>query len=198
MRWHSTLSWRIGSVTGLSHYLSQWWHNTLTHLCVTRPQHVYVIFVISGFSLSTKPVKLLLIVPSQPVNKVLQKDVDQTLCYNDVIMTTMATPITSLTIVYSPFIQGADQRKHQSSASLALCGEFTGDRWIPRTNGQYRGKCFHLMTSSCGTVKYIYQMNALVDIFWAKLYPLTRYTILTHFALIDMLNVKNALSKGRS
>ena len=30
-----------------------------------------------------------------------------------------------------------------------LCGEFTGDRWIPRTNGQLRGKCFHLMTSSC-------------------------------------------------
>ena len=27
-------------------------------------------------------------------------------------------------------------------------GEFTGDRWIPRTNGQQRGKCFHLMTSS--------------------------------------------------
>ena len=30
-----------------------------------------------------------------------------------------------------------------------LCREFTGDRWIPRTNGQERGKCFHLMTSSC-------------------------------------------------
>ena len=29
-----------------------------------------------------------------------------------------------------------------------LCGEFTGDRWIPRTNGQLRGKCIHLMTSS--------------------------------------------------
>ena len=29
-----------------------------------------------------------------------------------------------------------------------LCGEFTGDRWIPRTNGQWRGKCFHLMSSS--------------------------------------------------
>ena len=24
------------------------------------------------------------------------------------------------------------------------------DRWIPRTKGQLRGKCFHLMTSSCG------------------------------------------------
>ena len=30
-----------------------------------------------------------------------------------------------------------------------LCGEFTGPRWIPRTNGQERGKCLHLMTSSC-------------------------------------------------
>ena len=29
-----------------------------------------------------------------------------------------------------------------------LCGEFTGDRWIPRTSGQLRGKFFHLMTSS--------------------------------------------------
>ena len=29
-----------------------------------------------------------------------------------------------------------------------LCGEFTGDRWIPRTTSQWRGKCFHLMTSS--------------------------------------------------
>ena len=29
-----------------------------------------------------------------------------------------------------------------------LWGEFTGNRWIPRTKGQYREKCFHLMTSS--------------------------------------------------
>ena len=29
-----------------------------------------------------------------------------------------------------------------------LCGEFTGDRWIPRMKGQWRVKCFHLMTSS--------------------------------------------------
>ena len=30
-----------------------------------------------------------------------------------------------------------------------LCGEFTIDRWIPRTKGQLHGKYFHLMTSSC-------------------------------------------------
>ena len=30
-----------------------------------------------------------------------------------------------------------------------LWGESTGDRWIPLTKGQQRGKCFLLMTSSC-------------------------------------------------
>ena len=40
--------------------------------------------------------------------------------YIDVIMTTMASQITSLTIVYSTVYSDADQRKHQSSASLAF------------------------------------------------------------------------------
>ena len=39
---------------------------------------------------------------------------------SDVIMVVMASQITSLTIVYSTVYSGADQRKHQSSASLAL------------------------------------------------------------------------------
>ena len=40
--------------------------------------------------------------------------------YADVIMTKMASQITSLTIVYSTVYSGADQSKHQSSASLAF------------------------------------------------------------------------------
>ena len=40
--------------------------------------------------------------------------------YNDVIISTMASPITSLTDVYSTIHSGTDERKHQSSASLAL------------------------------------------------------------------------------
>ena len=40
--------------------------------------------------------------------------------YNDVIMGAIASQITSLTIVYSIVYSGADQRKHQSSASLAF------------------------------------------------------------------------------
>ena len=39
--------------------------------------------------------------------------------YIDVIMSSTASQITSLTIVYSNVYSGADQRKHQSSASLA-------------------------------------------------------------------------------
>ena len=44
-----------------------------------------------------------------------------TIHYNDVIMTTIASQITSLTVVYSTVYSDADQRKHQSSVSLALC-----------------------------------------------------------------------------
>ena len=40
--------------------------------------------------------------------------------YNDVIMGAMASQITSLTIVYSTVYSVEDQRKHQSSASLAF------------------------------------------------------------------------------
>ena len=54
--------------------------------------------------------------------------------YSDVIMDTIASQIISFTIFYSTVYSGTDQRKHQSSASLAFVREFTGDRWIPRTN----------------------------------------------------------------
>ena len=72
--------------------------------------------------------------------------------YGDVIMGVLASQITSLTIVYSNVYSGADQRKHQSSASLAF---FV--RGIPRrpVNSPHKwpvtGKCFHLMTSSWKT-----------------------------------------------
>ena len=69
--------------------------------------------------------------------------------YIDVIMTTVASQITSLTVVYSTVYSDVDQRKHQRSASLAFVWGIHRDRWIPRTKGQLRGKCFHLMTSSC-------------------------------------------------
>ena len=56
--------------------------------------------------------------------------------YNDVIMSAMASQMTSLTIVYSTVYSGADQRKHQSSMSLAFVRGIYRGRWIPRTKGQ--------------------------------------------------------------
>ena len=61
-------------------------------------------------------------------------------------MGAMASQIISLTIVYSTVYSSADQRKHQSSASLAFVRGIR--RWFPRTNGQLGGKCYHLMMSS--------------------------------------------------
>ena len=48
-----------------------------------------------------------------------------------------------------PFIQTQIKENIKAPRHWPLCGEFTGDRWIPSTNGQQRGKCFYLMTSSC-------------------------------------------------
>ena len=69
--------------------------------------------------------------------------------YADVIMIEMASQITSLAIVYSIVYSDADQRKHQSSASLAFVrGNHRGPVNSPRKWPVTR-KCFHLMTSSC-------------------------------------------------
>ena len=54
--------------------------------------------------------------------------------YNGVITGAMESQITSLMIIYLTVYSGTDQRKHLRH--WLLWGEFTGDRWIPRTNGQ--------------------------------------------------------------
>ena len=47
------------------------------------------------------------------------------------------------------FVQAQIKRNIKAPRHWPLWGESTGDRWIPRTKGQLRGKYFHLMTSSC-------------------------------------------------
>ena len=60
--------------------------------------------------------------------------------YSDVIMSVMGSQITDVSIVCLTVCSGADQRKHQSSASLAFVGESTDDPWILLTKGQLRSK----------------------------------------------------------
>ena len=83
--------------------------------------------------------------------------------YNDIIMTTMASQITSLTVVYSTVHSDAYQRKHQSSASLAFVWGIHRDRWIPSTKGQVRRKCFHLMKSSWVSSR---EFNVFIILIW--------------------------------
>ena len=85
---------------------------------------------------------------SLPVNMCSNVSVPGRRHCGDVIMGAIASQITSLTIVYSTVIQAQIKENIKALRHWPLCGEFTGDQWIPRTNGQLRGKCFHLMTSS--------------------------------------------------
>ena len=72
----------------------------------------------------------------------VKQDNNSTICqhnrqithYSDVIMSVMASQITGLTIAYRTVYLGADQRKHQSPASLAFMRGF--HRWILLTKGQ--------------------------------------------------------------
>ena len=68
--------------------------------------------------------------------------------YCDVTMGAMASQITSLTIVYPTVHLGANQRKHQRSASLAFVWGI--HRWPANSPHKWpvTRKCFHLMTSS--------------------------------------------------
>ena len=51
--------------------------------------------------------------------------------YDDIIMTTVSSQITSLAVVYSIVYSGADERKHQTPRHWPLCGEFTGTGEFP-------------------------------------------------------------------
>ena len=55
--------------------------------------------------------------------------------HNEVIMSAMVSQITSLTVVYSTVHSGSDQRKHQSSASLAFVWGI--HRWL--VNSPHKG-----------------------------------------------------------
>ena len=84
--------------------------------------------------------------------------------YNDVIMGAIASQITSLTIVYSTVYSDADQRNHQSSASLAFV------RGIHRgpVNSPHKWpvtlKCFHLMMSSCFVVRITNWIKIIINV----------------------------------
>ena len=77
-------------------------------------------------------------------------------------MGSIASQITSLTSLKS--LSRLFGRRSKKTSKLRVTG-ISGDRWIPRTNGQLRGKCFHLMTSSCSWMSHC---HANFDYWWLR------------------------------
>ena len=61
---------------------------------------------------------------------------DVTFHYDDVIMGARRLKSPAKRLLTQPFIQTQIKENIKAPRHGPLCGEFTGDRWIPRTNGQ--------------------------------------------------------------
>ena len=101
--------------------------------------------------------------------------------YSDFTMSTMASQIISLKIVYSTVYSGADQRKHQSFASLVFVREFTGDRWIRRTKGLVTRKMFPFDDVIMNVVNSANFISWLGDVDWE--YVILRHSLSLRFSL---------------
>ena len=95
-------------------------------------------------------------------------------------MGTVASQITSFTIVYTTVYSDADQSKHQSSASLAFVWEIHRGPVNSPHKWPVTRKCFHLMTSSCQVTK----INWLVAL-WGQ----TSMLSTIHFPLDTIVNL---------
>ena len=74
------------------------------------------------------------------------------------------------------------RRRSKKTSKLRVTGLCVGDRWTPRTKGQLRGKCFHLMTSSCEGLLY------LLKSFWT---PESRMCMIVWLKGLLKLTAKN-------
>ena len=105
--------------------------------------------------------------------------------YSDVIIGTMGSQITSLTIVYSTVYSGADQTKHQSSASQAFARGIL--RW--HVNSPHKGPVTRKMFPF-GDVIMIIRIQTFVLTHWARV---------THICVskLTIIGLDNGLSPGR-
>ena len=77
--------------------------------------------------------------------------------YSDIIMSRMASQITSLTVVYSTVYSSTDQRKHQSFASLAIVRGI--HRWL--VNSPHKGPVTQKMFSFDDVIIMYHHDNSL-------------------------------------
>ena len=104
------------------------WINPLWHNCIT--------WCIVTCSATSHYLNQYWLVVTWAVRSKLQCNSIHLFHYNDVIMSPMASQITSLTMFTQPFTQTQIKEHIKAPCHWPLWGEFTGHRWIPRTKGQ--------------------------------------------------------------
>ena len=94
--------------------------------------------------------------------------------HNDVIMGAMASQITSFTIVYSTVYSGADQRKYQSSASLAfVTGESCSARKGPVTRKMFPFDDVIMIQAAGGSIDNYSTLVQVID--WRRIQQMLCY-----------------------
>ena len=89
-----------------------------------------------------------------PVNDPVQNDqwepgtVMATMIWEYMTMTSWRLKSPASPLYAQLFVQAQIRENIKVPRHWPLWGEFTDDRWIPRTKGQLRGECFHSMMSS--------------------------------------------------
>ena len=152
-----------------SHYPSQCWPRSLSPYGVIRPQLVNLLCNLKCLRVMRlyNYFKRIRLCGSSSFN------VNAWFHYNDVRMSAMASQITSLTIVYSTVYSGTDQRKHQSSTSLAFV------RGIHRRPGEFPTQMAsnaenvsiwwrHHVTEFCHSMRWEKSLNRF-EMAWIKL-----------------------------
>ena len=94
------------------HYLNQWW---LVYWRIHTSPGLNELIMTSIIDIIIRTIETTIGLPI-----ILSYIQCETKHYSNVIMSTMASQITGVTILYSTVCSGADQRKHQKSASLAF------------------------------------------------------------------------------
>ena len=143
--------------------------NVICNMATNLSRHQCVIFFRKESILDGRPplwrglrfvwlVGAVLLACSRKYRETCQRFVHLSTHYDDIIMSAMASQITSITIVYSTASSGADQRKHQGSASLAFVGGI--HRWLHK--GPVTRKMFpfdDVIMRVYDLWKYIFKMN---------------------------------------
>ena len=113
--------------------------------------------------------------------------------YDDVIMSTIASQITSLTIVYSTIYSGADQSKHQSSASLAFVWGIHREPVNPPHKWPVTRKMFPF-DDVIMTMLLLRSYTFKLTVMWSTSLPSKYTTTLLHSDLSNILSMYRAVA----